>query len=288
VCRGREGSAVSQRDREFLEVARLSISAAAAVLNVKPQAVSQGLQRDHDYLRGERLTKIFQHVIERDPSAAEKLIPYLPSGTATHEALKRVQPKVEDIQLRGLRQEHHVSSLWVFSPSPLELEGGQNLEDAKAEFFADPNFSIVYFVPPRVSLKLRGLLQGALLRLIEDQKPNPPRLAHIEVVECPAIDLVPHFAIANPLPTVDGLSPRGAVIIGEGRKEAALPEKTVQDIVNVLAANGIGVDPRHLIPPPAPERSTDWGGLQFRSVFRSQDLLESEAKETQHKTKRRR
>lgn len=261
---------MSERDREFLRAARLKISDAARLLDVKPQAVSQGLARSHDYLTGERLVRVAEHAMEREPSLASALARFLPENFVSTSDTTKVEP----VRVKGLLAQDNVSSLWIFSSSPLELEVGLTLEEVIDEFFVRSDFSIVYFVPPRVSLKLRGLIEGAILRLIKERNLDPASLAHIEIVECAAIDLVPHFAIANPLPTPEGFAPRGSVVVGERSEEAALPAKQVQQILQVLYANRVGVDPNTLVAKQVrlPNSEPEWGGLSFISIFNSRDL----------------
>lgn len=260
---------MSQRDKDFLNAARLSVPDAADALGVTPQAIYQGLKRTRDYLILERLTKLARHAVEKDPALGNALQEYLRDNDPQKGISAERGAKVGKIRVTGLLDEDGVSSLWVFSSSPLELEGGPILEEIKAEFFSKPNFSVVYFVPPRVSLKLRGVIESALLHLIEEQNLNPADLAYIEIVECAAIDLVPHFAIANPLATKAGLLPRGAVVVGEGGEEARLPARQVSQILQVLYGSGIGVDSHRVVPESA---RSEWDGLSFRSIFNSREL----------------
>jgi hypothetical protein len=270
---------MSRRDKELLRTAGLSNSDAAGILEVKPQAVSQGMQRKADYLAGDRLAKLFERVLKDRPAGAQAMLEYLRDARDdAFEPLMRLSLGIKKLKIKDTTEDSAISHLWVFSASPIELRDSGKLKQIEERFFSNPDFSIVYFVPPRVSLSMRGLLLGVLTRLLRERSAsNFSGIAHVEIVECPAVDLMPHFAIANPIPSSQGRPPTGAVLIGESDEEAPLPARQIRNILNVLYANGIGVDPVNIVPKVASGAefvSSGWGGLEFRSIFSSRDITE--------------
>ena len=257
---------MSRRDLTVLKDNGISQDDFATELKMTRQTINKGLNRAKDYLTFGRAVQLLAHLISSGH----------PGASGLERWIKEQYPENGFI-LQGGKSYHtgHVdidcTEMWIFSSNPFECQDRNYLNLMAETIFSHSDRTIVYFTTHDTAKKLTSLLTHQIASMMELQ--NLESCANLYVIECPAVELAPHFAIIDPASS----SPLATVLVeddldGEFR---ILPPEYIDTIITSVRTAGFSIAKSGFLPPGTVigSKVLSSSEIPFTIVFSSEALV---------------
>ncbi len=260
---------MSKDETQLLKELGLRHSVVARAIGASRQAVTKGLNKHQSYMTEDRIGRLYEYLLKQEPVLAESL---------RERAIEELNIGERIFSRYGLQIEYNkpeetpdFNELWVFSCRPLELNElyrSQMRKFYRIKEGASENGStssterriIAYFIPSDIVPVFKSLLE------IEFSDLSMRDRANVQIIQCDAIQFVPHFVIFEPRSD----DPRGKLAIAGENNLMAMPHDQTVQIRDALRRQGVGVDKDNLVVPIS-SNAANGGMLAFEVVFSSLD-----------------
>lgn len=261
---------MSTRETQLLNDLGIKRVTVADAIKVSRAAVTRGLNGEKHYLGPERLVMLVEHLQALGSTKRARAV--AAKGKEWHselfESLLRAPRRDEKNSPVDSQVSH---SLWVISPSPLEIEERGYLEtmfdnQLIAAGGREKRRSYVYFVPKSVA----GRLKARYLALRGERENGSRSFHQFIIVVCPAVAFGAHLVVFEASASWSEAEPRGLVLRDDG-DFAPIPMARTRGIIQLVEDAGLAVTSAKFWDPTV-KRVYESGGVTFNVVFDSDQL----------------